>query len=94
MYLPPEQRGVAFAELARVLRPGAPLAAALKLGDDSPRRGGRTLDLGIGFDLWWMSRGEVEGRLADAGFDVVFWGERPADPDEVQPQGYVVARRR
>lgn len=94
MYLPPEQRDTAFTELARVLRPGGVLATAFKLGDDTPRRGGLTLDLGIGFDIWWMSRGEVEGRLVDAGFEVVLWGERPAEPDEPQPQGYVVARRR
>jgi SAM-dependent methyltransferase len=93
MYLAPEQRSTAFGELARVLRPGGHLAMAFKLGDDTLRRGGRSLDLGIGFDIYWMSRQEVESRLTDAGFRIVFWGDRPADPDEVQPQGYLIAER-
>ena len=89
MYLPPEDRAGAFAELARVLRPGAPLAMAWKQGDDAPRRGGSSFD--VGFDIWWHSRAEVAARLAAAGFEVRFWGEKPADPDEQQDQGYVVA---
>jgi SAM-dependent methyltransferase len=93
MYLSPEDRGLAFAELARVLKPGGYLATAFKMGDDSLRRGGRSLDLGIAFDIYWLSRQEVESRLGDAGFAVVFWGDRPADPDELQPQGYLIARR-
>lgn len=91
MYLPPRERPAAFAELARVLRPGAPLAAAYKAGDDSHRRGGRTLD--VEFDIWWMSPAEVHGRLVDAGLEPVFWAGRPAGPDEPQDQGYVIARR-
>ncbi|GAA2153821.1 class I SAM-dependent methyltransferase [Nocardioides koreensis] len=91
MYLPPEHRGAAFGELARVLKPGGHVAMAFKMGDDALRRGGRSLDLGIGFDIYWMSRHEVESRFTDAGFRVVFWAERPADPDEQQPQGYLVA---
>lgn len=93
MYLPPEHRGAAFGELARVVRPGGHLATAFKMGDDSLRRGGASLDLGIGFDIYWLSRQEMERRLGDAGFRVVFWADRPADPDEVQPQGYLVAER-
>jgi SAM-dependent methyltransferase len=94
MYLAPEDRAGAFAELARVVAPGGHLATAFKLGDDRERRGGRTLDLGIGFDIWWHSQASMQRQLVDAGFEVVFSAERPADPDEVQPQGYVVARRR
>jgi SAM-dependent methyltransferase len=94
MYLAPEDRAAAFGELARVLGPGGYLAMAWKVGDDTRRRGGRTLDLGIGFDIWWHSHEEVERRLVESGFSVVFRGGRPADPDEVQPQGYLVARRR
>lgn len=93
MYLTPADRPAAYAELARVLKPGAPLAAACKLGDGARRRGGRSLDLGIGFDIWWHSPEELHNDLIAAGFDLVFWGGRPADPDEVQPQGYVVMTR-
>lgn len=93
MYLPPEHSSSAFGELARVLKPGGHVATAFKLGDSTLRRGGRSLDLGIEFDIYWLSRQEMENRFTDAGFKVVFWGERPADPDELQPQGYLIAER-
>jgi SAM-dependent methyltransferase len=96
MYLPPGQRPAAYAELARVLRPGGHLVTAYKQGDDTARRGGETLGLGIGFDVWWHSAEEVEARCAEAGFETVLWAGRPEDPDEPgsqQPQGYLIARR-
>jgi SAM-dependent methyltransferase len=93
MYLAPDDRAIAFDELARVVKPGGYLATAFKVGDDTLRRGGLTLDLGIGFDIYWLSHDEMERCLAAAGFHLVFRGGRPAEPDEVQPQGYVVARR-
>lgn len=91
MYLAPGDRPAAFAELARVVRPGGHLATAFKLGDDELRRGGRTV--GVEFDIWWLSHAELTRRLTDAGFAVVFSAERPPDPDEAQPQGYLIARR-
>ncbi len=91
MYLPPAERSRAFAEIARVLRPGGVLAVALEMGDDRVRRGG--LSVGVEFDIYWMSMGEVQHQLVEAGFRVVFWGGRPGGPDEPQPQGYVVAER-
>jgi ubiquinone/menaquinone biosynthesis C-methylase UbiE len=91
MYLAPDDRPAAFAELARVVRPGGHLTTAFKMGDDTVRRGGRTV--GVEFDIWWLSHAELTRRLTDAGFAVVFNAERPADPDEVQPQGYLIARR-
>lgn len=93
MYLAPDDRAAAYAELARVLRPGAPLALAFKAGDDHHRRGGRTLDLEVEFDIWWRSPESLSADLVAAGFDLVFWAGRPADPDEVQPQGYLVLAR-
>ncbi|CAI9399754.1 class I SAM-dependent DNA methyltransferase [Nocardioides sp. T2.26MG-1] len=93
MYLTPDDRALAFGELARVIKPGGHVATAFKAGDDTRRRGGESLGLGIGFDIYWLSPAEVERRFAEAGFEVVFWAGRPADPDEVQPQGYAVARR-
>lgn len=91
MYLSPQDRGPAFAEIARVVRPGGPLAIAFKVGDDRLRRGGKTV--GVEFDIYWHSHAEIERRLVDAGFRVVFWGGRPAWEYEPQPQGYVVAER-
>lgn len=94
MYLSPDDRPGAFAELARVVRPGGLLTTAYKVGDDTQRRGGLTLDLGVGFDIWWRSPAGLQHDLEQAGFDLVFSGGRPADPDEPQPQGYLVMRRR
>jgi ubiquinone/menaquinone biosynthesis C-methylase UbiE len=94
MYLPPEDRPAAYAELARVLRPGAPLAVAFKAGDGSPRRGGLTLDLGIVFDIWWHDPEVLRAELEAAGFATVMWAGRPAAVDEPQPQGYLVLSRR
>lgn len=91
MYLHPEERAAAFAELARVVKPGGPVAIAFKAGDNRLRRGGQSV--GVEFDIYWLSQGEVERRLADAGFRVVFWAGRPAWEYEPQPQGYVVAER-
>jgi len=91
MYLSPAERPRGFAEIARVVRPGGLLATAFKVGDDRVQRGGTSV--GVAFDVYWLSMGEVECRLAEAGFRVVFWGGRPAGPDEPQPQGYVVAER-
>lgn len=94
MYLAPDQRPRAYSELARVVRPGGHLVTGFKMGDDSARRGGRTV--GVEFDIWWQSLAEVEGRLVDAGFETVFRASRPAEHPELgdqQPQGYLVARR-
>jgi len=93
MYLAPADRPGAFGELARVVRPGGYLATAFKAGDDTVRRGGRTLGLGIEFDIYWPSPQAMQRQVTDAGFRVVFWAGRPADPDEQQPQGFLIAQR-
>lgn len=93
MYLALEERPGAFGELARVVKPGGYVATAFKSGDDQLRRAGRALDMGIEFDIYWLSPAEVERRVLDAGFEVVFWGGRPAEPDELQPQSYLIAQR-
>ncbi|MFC4942639.1 class I SAM-dependent methyltransferase [Pseudonocardia sp. GCM10023141] len=93
MYLAPADRRSAFGELARVVAPGGYLATAFKAGDDTLRRGGRTLDLGIEFDIYWYSPEEMERRFTEAGFRAVYWAGRPADPTEPQPQAYLVGRR-
>lgn len=60
MYLAPHDRPRAFSELARVVAPGGYLATGFKVGDDSPRRGGRRV--GVEFDVWWLSPEEMERR--------------------------------
>ncbi len=93
MYLAPLDRPTAFGELARVVKPGGYLVTAFKAGDSQVRRGGRSTGLGVGFDVYWLSPGEMEHRAADAGFATVFWGGRPAEGHEGSPQGYLLARR-
>jgi len=93
MYLAPSDRPVAFGELARVVKPGGYLVTAFKAGDSQVRRGGRSTGLGVEFDVYWLSPGEMEYRAADAGFAAVFWGGRPAEGQEGSPQGYLLARR-
>jgi SAM-dependent methyltransferase len=93
MYLHPEDRPGAFRELARVVKPGGYLVVAFKGGDDQLRRTGRALDLGIEFDVYWLSSAEMERHVVAAGFAVVFSGGRPAQPDEAQPQAFLIAQR-
>jgi len=91
MYCAPADRPRAFGELARVVRPGGYLATAFKAGDGEVRRGGVTL--GTGFDVYWLSPDKTQRYITDAGFSITFWAGRPADPDENQPQGYLIAQR-
>jgi len=93
MYLAPSDRPVAFGELARVVKPGGYLVTAFKAGDSQVRCGGRSTGLGVEFDVYWLSPGEMEHRAADAGFAAVSWGGRPAEGQEGSPQGYLLARR-
>ena len=91
MYLAPEDRPRAFGEIARVVRPGGYVVVGYKQGDGSLRRGGRRV--GVKFDIYWYSPEEVEKRITDAGFRVVFRAGRPAGEFDEQPQGYVIAQR-
>lgn len=50
--------------------------------------------MGVEFDIYWLSPEEMQRQVTDAGFRVVYWGGRPADQDEHQPQGYLIAQRR
>jgi SAM-dependent methyltransferase len=95
MYLTPGDRPAAFAELARVVRPGGYLVTAFKAGDGTPQRGGQGTGLGIAFDVYWLSPAEMERLVTGAGFDPVFWAGRPAAETEMeaQPQGFLIARR-
>jgi SAM-dependent methyltransferase len=93
IYLAPCDRPAAFAELARVVKPGGYLVTAFKAGDGTLRRGGRTAGLGVEFDVYWLSPDEMKTRAHDAGFSTVFWGGIPAEKPGTPDQGYLVARR-
>lgn len=60
MYLPPEDRPAAFAELYRVVKPGGYLVTAFKAGDGGLRRAGKRTGLGVGFDIYWLSPAQME----------------------------------
>jgi ubiquinone/menaquinone biosynthesis C-methylase UbiE len=93
IYLSPGDRPAAFSELARVVKPGGYLVTAFKVGDSQVQRAGRLANLGVEFDVYWLSPHEMERRVIDAGFTPVFWGGRTAEGQEGSPQGYLLARR-
>jgi SAM-dependent methyltransferase len=95
IFLAPDARARAFAELGRVVKPGGYLVTAFKHGDGTAHRnapGSRVGSLGIDFDRYWLSPREMEDRFAAAGFAPVFQGSTP--PEEAQPPyGYMLVRR-
>jgi SAM-dependent methyltransferase len=93
IYLAPADRPLAFGELARVVKPGGCLVTAFKAGQNELRRAGRTTNLGVEFDVYWLSTEEMQRLVSDAGFTPVFWAGRPAAEQEGSPQGYLIARR-
>jgi SAM-dependent methyltransferase len=93
LFLAPDDRPVAFGELARVVKPGGYFVTAYKAGDGHLRRTGAATTLGVNFDRYWLSPEEMERRAAGSGFATVFWGGRPAEEQEETPQGYLLCRR-
>ncbi|WP_433381726.1 class I SAM-dependent methyltransferase [Actinoplanes sp. CA-142083] len=95
IYLAPDARVTAFAELARVVKPGGYLVTAFKHGDGNVHRnlpGGRVESFGIDFDRYWLSAREMEDRFAAAGFELIFQGSTP--PEGSEPSyGYMLVRK-
>jgi hypothetical protein len=56
-------------------------------------RGGRTVGLGVEFDVYWLSLDEMERQVTDAGFATVFWGGIPPEKQGASAQGYLLARK-
>ncbi|MFF5079492.1 class I SAM-dependent DNA methyltransferase [Actinoplanes sp. NPDC000266] len=96
IYLAPDARVPAFAELARVVQPGGYLVAAFKHGDGARHRnapGSRVESFGIDFDRYWLSAQEMEDRFAAAGFALIFEGRTPQPGGSEPPYGYMLVRR-
>jgi ubiquinone/menaquinone biosynthesis C-methylase UbiE len=93
IFLAPAQRPRAFAELHRVVQPGGYVVTAFKAGDGERRRAGRSTGLDVEFDVYWLIPAEMEQRLVEAGFHIVFWGGVPADEPGASAQGYVLAQK-
>ncbi|GAB2600444.1 class I SAM-dependent methyltransferase [Kribbella endophytica] len=94
IFLAPADRDPAFAELARVVRPGGYFVTGFKPGDGKVRRGGRAAGLGVEYDGYWLPADEMEARVTAAGFTTVYRGVRPADEDDPHTYVYLLARRR
>jgi SAM-dependent methyltransferase len=92
IYLAPDARDRAFAELARVVRPGGCLVTAFKHGTGTLHRNGPASSLGVDFERYWLSPREMEDRFASAGFTMVFQGHTPPE-DGGPPYGYMLVRR-
>ncbi|MFG1989563.1 class I SAM-dependent DNA methyltransferase [Actinoplanes sp. NPDC048988] len=96
IYLAPESRVPAFAELARVAKPGGYLVAAFKHGDGARHRNApdsRVASFGIDFDRYWLSAQEMTDRFAAAGFTLIFEGRNPQPGGSEPPYGYMLVRR-
>jgi SAM-dependent methyltransferase len=95
IYLAPDARARAFAELARVVKPGGYLVTAFKHGDGTLHRNGpgsRVGSLGLDFDRYWLSAREMEDRFAATGFALIFRGSTPPQRGE-PPYGYMLVRK-
>jgi SAM-dependent methyltransferase len=93
IFLAPADRPTAFAELARVVKPGGYLITAFKAGDGSLHRAGRRTGLNVEFDTYWLPPAEVERLATAAGFATVFWGGVPPEEEGASTQGYLIARK-
>jgi SAM-dependent methyltransferase len=86
IFLAPADRPAAFAELARVVKPGGYLVSAFKAGDGSLHRAGRSTGLNVEFDTYWLPPAEVERLAIAAGFATVFWGGVPPEKEGLLPR--------
>lgn len=94
VHLPRERLGAAFAELARVLRPGAPALLAFQVGDETVRVE-EYLDRKVELDWHFFPMAAVVDALVEAGLSPEMRLERSPYPQEHPTvRGYVLARRR
>ena len=93
IYTPPEHLGDAFAELARVLRPGGYLLLAFQAGSGEHVLRTDAHRTALSLTSFRHSLGDVTGRLEDAGLSVRATALREPEFDhEMTPQAFVIAR--
>jgi ubiquinone/menaquinone biosynthesis C-methylase UbiE len=93
IYTPPESLGDAFAELARVLRPGGYLLLAFQAGSGEPVLRTDALGTALSLTSFRHSLSDVAGRLEDAELSVRATALREPEFDhETTPQAFVIAR--
>lgn len=93
IFLPPGGRAAAYAELARVVRPGGYLQVGSRWVTGTSAGGGRHTGLDVEFDVHWLPPAEMQRCATDAGFETVFTGGVPAGSPDIPAQGYLLARR-
>ncbi|MGV9643153.1 class I SAM-dependent methyltransferase [Streptomyces sp. NPDC004822] len=94
IHLPDERLSEACAEMARVLRPGAPVLLAFQSGDAEARmhlaeRFGRDVDL----TYHWRTPEAVAARLTEAGLRVTARTVREPVGEERRPRAFLLAER-
>jgi ubiquinone/menaquinone biosynthesis C-methylase UbiE len=93
IYTPPENLGDAFAELARVLRPGGYLLLAFQAGSGEPVLRTNAHGTALSLTSFRHSLSDVAGRLEDGGLSVRATALREPEFDhETTPQAFVIAR--
>ena len=93
IYTPPEYLGDAFAELARVLRPGGHLLLAFQAGSGEPVLRTDAHATALSLASFRHSVSDVTGRLEDAGVSVRATAVRQPEFDhETTPQAFVIGR--
>ena len=92
VHTPRELLPVAFAEFARVLRPGGHLLIAFKVGVEKTEKRNLTHGYGhdIDLDVYWHPVPEMVERLGAAGFTEAMRLVRAAEGNEKQPQAYLL----
>lgn len=95
IHTPPERQPAVFGELARVLRPSAPLLLAFQAGADEPVHHRQGYGHEISLHGWRLDPDRVARQLADAGLDVRARVLREPDgsPYEKSRQAYLLAVR-
>jgi SAM-dependent methyltransferase len=94
VHLGPDELPVAFRELFRVLRPGAPLLLSFHLGDERVHLA-ELLAQPVDLDFTFFARPVVERALEDAGFVIAAALERAPYTAVEHPtrRAYLLARR-